>query len=141
MSNSIDQETLVALLQGKLAFKVYDKDTSQWKVLKIHVPELDTHAGSMASTSEAGHVMLVTSLENQSETLGATAKSVYLVNQAITAHVNESDIHITGEERIKWNGYGSSENIGFTRPDSASTNVKEAIDELFEKIATLQPSP
>ena len=130
MSN-IDQLTLTSLLKGKLAFKVFNKDNSSWEILRIGIPELEAHTGAKATTNEPGHVMLVTDLESESEELAATAKAVSIAFEAVSAHVNDEESHITPMERIKWDGNSFSKNIGYEREGSALKNVKEAIDELF----------
>lgn len=95
-------------------------------------PELEAHAGAKATSSEAGHVKLVTDLESQSEEIAASAKSVAIVFEALGVHVNEGETHINNMERIKWNNYSNSANISYTNPVTTAKNVQTAIDELFQ---------
>lgn len=129
---NIEKSTLTSLLTGKLAFKVYNNETSEWQSISVFNPELEAHAGAKATSSEAGHVKLVTDLESQSEEIAASAKSVAIVFEALGVHVNEEESHINNMERIKWNNYSNSANISYANPVTNADNIKTAIDELFQ---------
>lgn len=104
MSN-IDQQTLTALLNGKLAFKIYNETSSAWEVVKIHNPLLDAHAGATASSTEAGHVILNSELTSDVETQAATPKAIKTVFESVGSHVNDDASHILPVDKIKWDGY------------------------------------
>src|SRR5690606_13450179 len=94
------QTTLTALLTGKLAFKVFNTKTSKWEELRILVPDLETHTGAIATATELGHVKLVTDFESHSEDTAPTAKALSITFEAISAHVNEEESHLTAGQNI-----------------------------------------
>lgn len=98
MPNNIEKSTLTALLRGKLAFKVFNEEKSEWETIRIVVPELETHAGAIATATEFGHVKLITDFESDSEEAAATAKSLSVTFKAINSHVNEEGIHLDGSK-------------------------------------------
>lgn len=103
-----NQQTLTALLNGKLAFKVYNETSFAWEVVKIHNPLLEAHIGAKATNTEEGHVILSSQHNSNSETEAATPKAVNVVFGAVSAHVNDEVSHVTQVEKEKWNAYETS---------------------------------
>ena len=79
---------------------------------------LDELAGTVAGKSDNGHKHAISDVTNLQSTLNAKATQV-----DFEAHTGNTTVHITGDERTKWNNHVNSSHA----PSNAQENVIESI--------------